>query len=743
MLHRRTTALWAVIAGVTFVAGTRLVRTQVQKTLPEGVVRAFGAFSANRMLADIRTLASDRFEGRGPGTRGETLTIRYIARAFRVAGLEPGWSGSFFQRVPLVGMQADPRSATLELLQGSRRLTPRFGEDFVAWSKRPVPHSEAAGEVVFVGYGIRAPEYHWDDFKGTDLRGRVLLVLVNNPPFRTVNGKTVMTYYGRWTYKFEEAARQGAAACFIIHDTEAAGYPWEVVRGSWTGEQFDLDEPEENQQHIPIEGWITRQQAEAIFRLAGQDFAQALAAARRPDFRPMALGVQAQARLQNTVRRVISHNVIARLPGSEPSLRQQCVVYLAHWDHLGRHGGEIFHGAVDNASGVALLLELARAYRTLPRPPSRSVLFVAVTGEEQGLLGSQYYAAHPACPVGQTTGAINMDAMNVWGPTRDIVSIGMGESSMDDFVAQAAAALGRQVRPDPEPEKGFFFRSDHFSLVRAGVPAFDPNPGIDFIGRPLGWGIKVRQQYTAERYHKPADTVQPDWNLQGLVEDGRLFFLIGYELATTSHPPQLRSDSPFVRRSGGKSARSTGAPGAAFALQSEKILQQPQPDRRQNRLGMKLHALHLPPTMPEAHHNSVGRFRRDLEFCRDAATLDDQRMVAGGQKRRREALEDCAAVVMNLAGFSVIDRTRAHNAPAERFTNRLMPQAHAEQRNPPGKLANDVQCDPGAAGRSRSGRDDNALRPQPGDFFHTDLIVAPHDELLPELAQILRQVVGK
>ncbi len=555
MRHYRTRRLCVAILGLVFLVASGLAQPQAQKSLPAEVVRAFGAFSADRMLDDIRTLASDRFEGRGPGTRGELLTIHYIERAFRTPGLQPGWSGSFLQRVPLVGIQADPRSATLELVHGGRRLMPHFGEDFIAWTKRPVPRIEASGEVVFVGYGIRAPEYHWDDFKGTDLRGRVLLVLVNNPPFRTVNGKRVMTYYGRWTYKFEEAARQGAAACFIIHDTDAAGYPWEVVRGSWTGEQFDLDEPQRNQQHIPIEGWITRRQAEAVFRLAGQDFEQALAAARRPDFHPMTLGVQAHARLRNTVRRVTSHNVIARLPGSDPALRQQCVLYLAHWDHLGRHGGQIFHGAVDNASGVALLLELARVYHTLPRPPSRSVLFVAVTGEEQGLLGSQYYAAHPACPLEDTAGAINMDAMNVWGPTRDIVSIGMGESTMDDFVAEAAAALGRQVRPDPQPEKGFFFRSDHFSLVRAGVPAFDPNPGIDFIGRPPDWGLKVRQQYTGERYHKPSDTVQPDWNLQGLVEDGRLFFLVGYKLATTSHPPQLRPDSPFARHPGGSSDR--------------------------------------------------------------------------------------------------------------------------------------------------------------------------------------------
>lgn len=520
---------------------------------------ALNSFSADRMLAHIRTLSSDEFEGRGPGSKGEELTIRYVQDQFREAGLEPGNpDGTYLQNVRLVGITADPQMK-LTFAGHGRSLAPKFQNDFVAWTKRMVDTSAVKADMIFVGYGVQAPEFQWDDFKGMDVRGKVLVVLINDPPVpdpqnpgqldpHTFGGKA-MTYYGRWTYKFEKAAELGAAGCLIVHQTDRAGYPWEVVRNSWSAEQFDLESPDKNMDRLALEGWISQDTANNLFRAAGLDLAKLTAAAATRDFRPVSLGVRAGIAIHNRLRTIDSHNVIARLTGSDPKLKDSYVTYTAHWDHFGIgpevNGDRIYHGAVDNASGSAALLEIARAYKQLKTPPRRSILFLSVTAEEQGLLGSRYYAEHPLYPLARTAVDINMDGMNVHGRTRDIVMIGIGNSTLDEVVADAAREQGRTVKADPEPEQGHFYRSDHFSFSKEGVPAFDPDPGIDFIGRPEGWGLEMRRKYTAENYHKPSDKIQNDWDMSGAVQDAQLYFLVGYRLANSDMMPEWKPGTEF------------------------------------------------------------------------------------------------------------------------------------------------------------------------------------------------------
>lgn len=526
---------------------------------PSSPDSALNSTSGDRMLSDIRTLSSDEFEGRGPGSKGEELTIQYLQSQFRGAGLQPGNpDGTYLQAVRLVGITADPQMK-LSLNGHGRSLGPKFQSDFVAWTKRMVDTSAVDGDIIFVGYGVQAPEFQWDDFKGLNVRGKVLVVLINDPPVPDpqnpgqldpkVFGGKAMTYYGRWTYKFEKAAELGAAGCLIVHQTDRAGYPWEVVRNSWSAEQFDLESPDKNMKRLALEGWVTQETADKLFRMAGFDLAKLTASAATRDFRPVPLGLRAKITIHNRLRTIDSHNVIARLTGSDPKLNDSYVIYTAHWDHFGIgpevNGDRIYHGAIDNASGTAALLEIARAYKQLKTPPRRSILFLSVTAEEQGLLGSRYYAEHPLYPLARTAMDINMDGMNVHGRTRDIVVIGLGNSSLDEVVADAAREQGRTLKPDPEPEKGYFYRSDHFSLSKEGVPAFDPDGGIDFIGRPEGWGLDVRQKYTAENYHKPSDKIQGDWDMSGAVQDAQLYFLVGYRVANSDIMPEWKPGTEF------------------------------------------------------------------------------------------------------------------------------------------------------------------------------------------------------
>ncbi len=526
---------------------------------PSAPGAALASFSGDRILGHIRTLSSDEFEGRGPGSKGEQLTIRYLEDQFRAEGLEPGNpDGTYLQNVPLVGITPDP-GMKLALTGHGKTLEPKFQNDFVAWSKRVTETSTIDADMIFVGYGVQAPEFQWDDFKGADVKGKVLVVLINDPPVPDPNdssrldpktfGGLAMTYYGRWTYKFEKAAQMGAAGCVIIHQTDRAGYPWEVVRNSWSGTQFDLATPDKNMGRLAVESWITSDFATTLFRTAGQDLDKLIAAAARRDFKPVPLGIRAKLTIHNSLKTLDSHNVIAKLTGSDPDLKNTYVIYTAHWDHFGIgpevNGDKIYHGAVDNASGAAALLEIARAYKALRTPPRRTVLFLSVTAEEQGLLGSRYYVEHPLCPLARTALDINMDGMNVGGQTRDIVQIGRGASTLDDVVDAVARLQGRVVKMDPEPEKGFYYRSDHFEFAKNGVPAFDPDEGVDFIGKPEGWGLEERRKFTAERYHKPADKIQPDWDMSGAVQDSQLYFLVGYQVANDSHLPEWRPGAEF------------------------------------------------------------------------------------------------------------------------------------------------------------------------------------------------------
>jgi Zn-dependent M28 family amino/carboxypeptidase len=523
--------------------------------------KAWGQINPRTLLEHIKILASDKFEGRAPASKGETLTLGFLEQQFRKLGLQPGNpDGTYFQNVPMVGITDDPGAELVFTRDGTQQRTKlQFGSDFVAWTKRVEPEISISSELVFVGYGVVAPEYHWDDYKGVDVRGKVLVILVNDPPVpdpqdpsqldpRMFKGKA-MTYYGRWTYKYEIAAQKGAAGALIVHETGPAGYPWAVVRGSNTVEQFSLVTADRGRSTCGAQGWITLDQARNLFRMAGKDFDALHSAAATPEFRPMPLGVSASLMIRNKIRMIESKNVVAKIPGGDPRLRDQYLIYTAHWDHLGIgpavNGDRIYNGALDNATGTAGLLALAHAFSKVQPPPRRSVLFLSVTAEEKGLLGSEYYAEHPLYPLKDTAAEINMDGLNVHGLTKDMVVIGLGNSTLDRYVTEVAGAQGRTVKPDAEPEKGYYFRSDHFSFAKQGVPALDTGEGTDYVGRPAGWGLAMRADYTANHYHKPSDEVRPDWNLRGAVQDLQLLFSVGYRVANADGYPTWSADSEF------------------------------------------------------------------------------------------------------------------------------------------------------------------------------------------------------
>ncbi|MGD0922049.1 MAG: M28 family metallopeptidase [Terriglobia bacterium] len=515
----------------------------------------------DRLLANIKILASDEYEGRAPASRGEELTMAFLEAQFKQLGLKPGNpDGTYFQKVPMVGITADPGAQLVFAPPaGGTELTFQYGDDFMAWTKREQPEVSVDSGLIFVGYGVVAPEFKWDDYKGVDVKGKVLVMLINDPPVPDPSDPTkldekmfkgkAMTYYGRWTYKFEMAAQKGAAGCLIIHETGPAGYPWGVVRASNTGEQFDLVKPDKGMSRSAVEGWITYDKAQALFAMAGKDLNALKKAAVDRNFRPVELGVKASLVLRNKIRTIDSRNAIAKLEGHDPKLRNEYVVYMAHWDHFGIgpevNGDKIYHGAIDNASGVAGLLEIAHAFMKVQPQPRRSILFLSVTAEEQGLQGSKYYADHPLYPLAGTLAALNMDGLNVRGKTKDIIVVGLGMSTLDDYVKAVAAEQERVVKPDAEPEKGFYYRSDHFPFAKQGVPALDAGAGIDFLGRPEGWGLEMRNKYTTEDYHKPSDTVKPDWDLSGAVEDLQLLFEVGFRIANAGKYPTWNPGTEF------------------------------------------------------------------------------------------------------------------------------------------------------------------------------------------------------
>ncbi|MGA2631488.1 MAG: M28 family metallopeptidase [Terriglobia bacterium] len=517
-----------------------------------------------RLLETIKVLSSDEFEGRAPASKGEEKTVAFLDDQVRQIGLRPGNpDGTYLQKVPMVGITADPSmSLVFKSAESGRKLELRNGNDFVAVTKREIPEVSVNAPVVFVGYGVVAPEYQWDDYKGVDVTGKILVMLINDPPVPDPNDPSklddkvfkgrAMTYYGRWTYKYEIAAEKKAAGCIIIHETGPAGYPWEVLSGSNAGEEFDLVRPDKGLSRSAVEAWMTHDKAKALFAMMGKDLDALKQKARRRDFQPVALGASASLTIRNKLRMIDSANVAARLDGADPKLRDQYVIYSAHWDHFGIgpavNGDKIYHGAYDNASGVAGVLEMARAFAKVQPPPRRSILFLFVTAEEQGLLGSEYYAEHPLVPLQKTLAEINVDEMNVLGRTRDVTLVGMGMTTLDDYVRAAAAEQGRVVKPDPEPEKGFYFRSDHFNFAKEGVPALDPNDGVDFVGKPEGWGLTMRRKFTSEDYHKPSDKIKAYWDLSGLVEDVQLFFEVGYRVANAEAYPEWKPGSEFKAR---------------------------------------------------------------------------------------------------------------------------------------------------------------------------------------------------
>jgi Zn-dependent M28 family amino/carboxypeptidase len=512
---------------------------------------AFAALNEHVLRAHIKFLADDLQQGRAPGSTGSRLAQKYIAAQFERLGLEPGYNGSYFQPFDIVEVDIDP-DMTLSVKGKKGQIVFRYYDEFIANPGQIREEVRIRGaELVFVGYGIQAPEYNWDDFKNVDVRGKVLLVMNNDPDHGDPNffGGKARLYYGRWDYKYRQAQKMGAAGAIIIHTTPSAGYPWKVVQTSWSGKQYVL--PEDKEPMVPYAGWVTEDAAYRIARLAGFDLDELRARAEKRDFRPVPLGIKVKAVVRARYRTFKTANVIGVLPGKDPELAKQAVVFTAHYDHLGIgtpvEGDSIYNGALDNASGVASLLALAEAFQRLPERPRRSLVFLAVDGEESGLLGSQYYAEHPTFPPEKIAANVNIDGANIWGKTRDVSIIGSGKSTIDDLVKEVARKYGRVVLPDQMPDKGYFYRSDQFNFAKIGVPALYLDNGLDFIGRPKDWGRKKVDEWVAVHYHQPTDEYNDDWDLSGQVEDLKLIFHVSYLLANRDRMPEWLPTAEFQR----------------------------------------------------------------------------------------------------------------------------------------------------------------------------------------------------
>ncbi|WP_017671049.1 M28 family metallopeptidase [Blastomonas sp. AAP53] len=508
---------------------------------------------AEDTMKDVtRMLASDEFEGRAPGTIGERKTIALLTERFAKAGLKPGNGNSWLQPVPLVSIEASNVSP-LTFTGGKTPLSLAYGTDMVVGSYREAPRTQITdSEVVFVGYGINAPEKGWNDYAGLDVRGKTVVILVNDPDYDSADltgefGGKAMTYYGRWTYKYEEAARQGAAAALIVHDTIPAAYGWGVVESSWTGAQFFAQSADKGASETMANGWIQKAAAEKLLASGGQDLAALSAAARTKGFKPVPLGVKASVSFDNTVSTMASNNIIGILPGAKRP--DEYVLYTAHWDHLGRckpaaDGDDICNGAVDNATGTAALVALAEAF-SKAGAPDRSIVFLAVTAEESGLLGSAYYGQNPIYPLAQTVGGINMDAFLMAGPSRNVTVVGKGKSQLDDFLAAALKSEGRVAQPDPTPQNGYYYRSDHFSLAKEGVPMLYIDGGDDLVQGGKAAGEAAGKDYTENRYHGPKDEYNPAWDWSGVMGDLSLYYRIGRSLANSQSWPNWVEGDEF------------------------------------------------------------------------------------------------------------------------------------------------------------------------------------------------------
>ncbi|WP_457096610.1 M28 family metallopeptidase [Lysobacter sp. P5_B9] len=522
------------------------------------------AITADDFARHVRTLASDEFAGRGPGSVGEERSVAYIEAQFRRLGLKPGNGDSYFQTVPMVETSAD-ENVVMKLDVAGKARELKFGTDMVVGTRTARPQVQLDGsDLVFVGYGVNAPEQHWNDYAGVDVKGKTVVMLVNDPGFHQQDpslfeGKR-MTYYGRWTYKFEEAARQGAAAALIIHDTEGAAYGWEVVKNSWSGAQFDLRAADDPAPRLQVQGWLNGEAARSLFASLGQDLDALYAAAGKRGFRAIPLDAKVSLDLKSRISEKSSRNVIARLDGAKRP--DEAVVYMAHWDHLGNHAHEadehggtvpaagtddtIYNGAVDNATGVAGILEIAEAFVHQQPRPDRSLVFLSVTLEESGLLGSRYYVAHPVVPLAKTVAVINLDAMPVIGKARDMTVVGFGSSQLEDILRPIAREQGRTLHAEATPEDGFYFRSDHFNFARAGVPALYAKGGDDLVAGGTAAGRQAQIDYRDHRYHKPSDEYDPSWQLDGVMQDLEALYGAGRVLAGSDQWPAWYEGNAFL-----------------------------------------------------------------------------------------------------------------------------------------------------------------------------------------------------
>ena len=514
------------------------------------------------LRAHVRFLSDDMFEGRGTGARGGEMAAKYIAsqlEAIGIKGAAPG--GSYFQPVSLVGVKADPETKLVVSGRGGKE-TFKFAEDFVAFTGAQTEHVDVDADLVFVGYGINAPEQRWNDYKGqpNDYRGKILVMLVNDPPATAdepaLFGGKALTYYGRWTYKYEEAARRGAAGAILLHTDQSAGYPWSVVRtsnGSW---RFDIARTQgDPTPFLQFRSWITDEAGKKLMKVAGQDLDALRTRAASRDFQPIALGVKAKLDLKSEVKRVAAPNVVGVLPGSDPRLRDQYVVYSAHWDHLGvgapnRSGDTIYNGALDNATGVAAVLAIADALINLPpaQRPRRSILFLFPTAEEQGLLGAEWYSKHPVVPLDKTAANVNLDSMNVLGPTHDFIPLGAERSTLKAVVEAVARERGLRVSPDARPEQGSFFRSDHFPFAKVGVPSISLKEGNDYVGRSKEWGEEQFRAYNTAHYHQPSDELRDTWDFRGMIQETEIAMAIGRRISDMEVMPKFNPGDEFARK---------------------------------------------------------------------------------------------------------------------------------------------------------------------------------------------------
>jgi len=529
----------AILAGC---ASTSITSSDVEK--------AYQSINSEQLAEHIKVLASDEFGGRAPSSKGEELTLAYLTDQFKALGFEPGNGDSFLQEVPLVSLEAD---SDMVLTIGGKDY--QYKKDMVMGSSRiSAKQSIKDSELVFVGYGVNAPEYNWNDYEGLDVKGKTVVMLVNDPGFATKNPDLftgdAMTYYGRWTYKYEEASRQGAAGAIIIHETAPASYPWSVVENSWSGEQFGFQKENNNMDRVAVEGWVTTGVAKELFTKAGLDFDTMKANAAKGAYHVDMGDLTASVEVNNTIKKSISYNFIATLPGSEKP--DEHIIYSAHWDHLGtdktRKGDQIYNGAHDNATGTAGLIEVAEAFATLPEHPSRSMTFLAVTAEEQGLLGSKYYAANPVIPASQTVANINMDSLNLLGKVKDISVVGIGKSEMDSLLETAAKAQGRTVSGDPKPSSGGYYRSDHFAFANMGVPAMYAGGGSEALDEETANYRKRMSLVLRGCYHQPCDRYRDEWDLSGAVQDLQLFYQVGFDISERKEWPTWNAASEFQRK---------------------------------------------------------------------------------------------------------------------------------------------------------------------------------------------------